>query len=155
MLKGLSTQEGYIRAGAVELNTQCLSCAGVPSHTMDLFKMACISYKPSSVNYRNSILSRIKLLKMRRTLLDKCEEYINSEHWPHGTQNLRTAKIFKDLVQFYGSDASFYSDSGNEITAPNSQQASFMPAISQRTLEHNSIDIISQDMQTIDFGPSV
>ena len=117
--------------------------------------MACISYKPSLVHYRNSTMSRTMLLKMRRTLLDKCEEYINSEHWPHGTHNLRTAKIFKDLVQFYGSDASFYSDSGNEMTAPHSHQASFMPAISQRTLVENSIDITSQDMQTIDFGPSV
>jgi hypothetical protein len=65
---------------------------------MELFKMACISYKPSSVNYRNNNLPRTKLLKMRRTLIDKCEELINNDHWPHGSGNLRTAKIFKDLV---------------------------------------------------------
>jgi len=36
-----------IKAGPVELNEKCLSCTGVPSHMLQLFKMACISYKPS------------------------------------------------------------------------------------------------------------
>lgn len=91
--------------------------------------MACISYAPSQVNYRNNMMNRKRLLQMRRTLIDKCEELINSELWPHGNQNLRTAKIFKDLMQFYSSDQSFYTD-GQEMTAPNSNAASFMPAIS-------------------------
>lgn len=39
---------------------------------------------------------------MRRTLVDKCEEIINGNQWPHGTQDLRTGKIFRDLLQFYG-----------------------------------------------------
>lgn len=72
---------------------------------------------------------------MRKTLIDKCEELINSDHWPHGNQNLRTAKIFKDLMQFYTSDQSFYTTEGMEMTAPNSYNASFMPAFSHRTLE--------------------
>jgi len=32
------------RAGPISLDKSCLSCAGVPSHTMDLFKIACIQY---------------------------------------------------------------------------------------------------------------
>lgn len=73
--------------------------------------MACIQYRPSPVSYRNNVLSRKKLLKMRKTLVDKCEEVINNNHWPHGSQDLRTAKIFKDLLQFYGTiDQSIYSD---------------------------------------------
>ncbi len=78
---------------------------------MELFKMACIQYRPSPVSYRNNTLSRKKLLKMRKTLVDKCEEVINNNHWPHGSQDLRTGKIFKDLLQFYGTiDQSIYSD---------------------------------------------
>jgi len=69
---------------------------------MQLFKLACISYAPSPVNYRQNQLSRKKLLAMRRTLVDKCEEIINSNSWPHGAQDLRTGKIFRDLLQFYG-----------------------------------------------------
>lgn len=98
------------------MNEKCLSCTGVPSHMLQLFKMACISYKPSQVQYRSFALSRKKLLKMRRTLIDKCEELINSEIWPHGQQDLRTGKIFKDLMQFYGSDVSMMTDGSGEFT---------------------------------------
>lgn len=76
---------------------------------------------------------------MRKTLVDKCEEVINNNSWPHGSQDLRTGKIFKDLLQFYGTvDQSIYSDGSNGMhdntTMPQSN-ASFMPAISQRTLQ--------------------
>ena len=89
---------GSLQAGPVSIEKECLSCAGVPSHTYELFKMACIQYKPSPVNYRHNTLTRKKLLNMRRTLVDKCEEVINNNTWPHGSQDLRTGKIFKDLL---------------------------------------------------------
>lgn len=98
MLKGLSNDLIKIKAGPVELNDKCLSCTGQPSHMLNLFKLACISYKPSEVAYRQNLFTRKKLLTMRRTLIDKCEELINSDLWPHGLQDLRTAKIFKDLM---------------------------------------------------------
>ena len=56
--------------------------------------------------------------------------------WPHGQQDLRTAKIFRDLMQFYGSiDQSIYSEnSGDQLNDGNTtmpqSNASFMPAIS-------------------------
>ena len=84
MLKGIASDGIMIKAGPVEVNEKCLSCSGVPSHTLELFKLACISYKPSDVCYRNNVLTRKRLLKMRRTLIDKCEELINNEAWPHG-----------------------------------------------------------------------
>lgn len=83
-LKALTSQNFAIKAGPVGLDTKCLSCSGVPSHTMELFKMACISYQPSQVNYRNNLMNRKNLLEMRKTLIDKCEELINSDQWPHG-----------------------------------------------------------------------
>ena len=43
-------------------------------------------------------MTRKKLLNMRKTLIDKCEEVINQNVWPHGQQDLRTAKIFRDLL---------------------------------------------------------
>ena len=82
---------------------------------------------------------------MRKTLIDKCEEVINNNKWPHGETDLRTGKIFKDLLSFYGTiDQSIYSDAsgGNmhdQTTMPQSN-ASFMPAISQRTLMQGSMD---------------
>ena len=41
---------------------------------------------------------------MRKTLIDKCEEVINGRAWPGAVS---TQRIFKDLLQFYGTtDAS-------------------------------------------------
>ena len=40
-------------------------------------------------------------MDMRRTLLEKCEEIIDSMQWPFGVNNLRTEKIFNDLLQFH------------------------------------------------------
>ena len=80
------------------IKDDCLTCAAVPAHTMELFKMACIQYQPSAVSYRNNHLTRKKLLGMRKTLIDKCEEVINNNEWPHGSSDLRTGKIFKDLL---------------------------------------------------------
>ena len=39
--------------------------------TMKLFKLACLAYNPSSVTYRDNIMERADLIKMRRNLIDK------------------------------------------------------------------------------------
>ena len=95
-----------LRAGAVEMDDKCLSCAGSPAHSMELFKAACISYKPSLVSYRNSKLSRAKLMEMKQTLLAKCEEFIGSEAWLHSSDGLSTEVIFSDLLQYHASGQS-------------------------------------------------
>ena len=38
---------------------------------------------------------------MRKTLLEKCEEVVEATYFPFGKNNLKTSKIFNDLVQFY------------------------------------------------------
>ena len=87
------------KVGPVEINGNCLSCQGVPSHVLEKFKLACISYKPSKVPYRSTSMPRKQLLQMRRALIDKCNELINSGAWP--TQGMNTGKIFKDLISFF------------------------------------------------------
>jgi len=68
---------------------------------VQLFKLACLSYQPSRVSHRKNNLTRLQLLQMRRTLIDKCEEIINSQrifqNYEDGT-DLRTGKLFKDLL---------------------------------------------------------
>ena len=80
------------------LDNNCLSCTGVPSHMMQLFKTACISYQPGEVQYRRQLHTRTKLLNMRKALIDKCEDVINNMQWPLSEQGINTSKIFKDLV---------------------------------------------------------
>jgi len=46
-IKGISSQDVIIKAGPVEMKKDCLTCTGAPSHAIEMFKMACISYKPS------------------------------------------------------------------------------------------------------------
>ena len=72
--------------------------------------MACISYQPSEVSYRKGYFARMKLLNMRKALLDKCEYIINNQSIAHAEHNLKTEKIFKDLIQFYNNmDKSIFS----------------------------------------------
>jgi len=56
-------------------------------------------------------MTRADLMAMRKTLIEKCEEVINSDRWPHGKNKggLTTAKIFNDLLQFYGDTFKFVS----------------------------------------------
>lgn len=52
----------HLRSGSINFDKGCLSCRGEPAHTMKLFKMACLSYKPSPVDYRESTMSRKGLI---------------------------------------------------------------------------------------------
>jgi len=111
---------------------------------VQLFKLACLSYNPSRVNYRKSNLSRKELMSMRKTLIDKCEEVINSQkvfiNLAEG-QDLRTHKLFNDLLQFYTQERSqpeiiLSQDSIVSNNSPN-YSASFIPAISQKNFKSN------------------
>lgn len=59
-------------------------------------------YGSNKVNYRQNIIPRNQLMEMRKTLLEKCEEVISYTPWPFTRNNLTTAKIFNDLLQFHG-----------------------------------------------------
>ena len=39
----------------VNVDPKCLSCSGQASHVLQQFKMACLSYTPSKVQYRGDI----------------------------------------------------------------------------------------------------
>lgn len=43
------TNKFQLRSGSVKVDKSCLTCTGAPSHTMKMFKLACLSYKPSPV----------------------------------------------------------------------------------------------------------
>ena len=40
-------------------------------------------------------------MEMRKTLLEKCEEVIDNTSWPFKSNNLKTGKIFNDLLQYH------------------------------------------------------
>ena len=53
------------------------------------------------VNYRQTLILRSQLLEMRKTLLEKCEEVVDGTFFPFVKNNLKTQKIFNDLVQYH------------------------------------------------------
>ena len=70
---------------------------------------------------------------MRKALIDKCEEVINSDCWP-GEQSIKTARIFSDLKSFYEGAISMSSIQDDKDFMAQNRNASFMPAISQKTI---------------------
>lgn len=91
-------------------------------------------------------MSRVQLMQMRKTLIEKCEEVINTQKVFFNVKeglDLRTAKLFKDLLQFHTGERSqpeiiLSQDSIVSGATPNNYSASFMPAISQRNLAHTT-----------------
>ena len=75
---------------------------------------------------------------MRKTLIEKCEEVINNQKVflnLHEGLDLRTAKLFKDLMQFHTGERSqqeivLSQDSIISGATPNNYSASFIPAVS-------------------------
>lgn len=96
-----SQKQFHLRSGSINFDKGCLSCRGEPAHTVKMFKMACLSYKPNPVSYRENHLSRKKLLSMRKTLIDKCEEVIGGHQWAGNDTNMRPSKLFNDLIEFH------------------------------------------------------
>lgn len=91
-LDRLSTQKrGGGKAGELSIDTASKLHGG----QMNALKLA---YNPSRVNYRQAIIQRAQLMEMRKTLLDKCEEVVDTMQWPFTNNNLSTTKIFHDLV---------------------------------------------------------
>jgi len=77
---------------------------------------------------------------MRKTLLEKCDMLIKSKEWPHRGQDLRTDRVFKDLLQFYESEACLMTDtSANDIASLSSNKL-LMPEIGKQMLAQDSIE---------------
>ena len=53
---------------------------------------------PSTITYRSHNYPVIQILEMRKTLLEKCEQVVETSPWPFEQNNLSTNKIFYDLV---------------------------------------------------------
>ena len=66
-----------------------------------MFKMACVSYNPSKVTYRQNNVHRSDFIKMRRTIVEKCEQILKAKNAV--LQAPKPEKVFKDLLAFHNS----------------------------------------------------
>ena len=63
----------------VSMDTQCLTHQppGPDNQlTLKLFKIACLAYKPSDVEYRSNNYDRMQVIQFRRGLIDKITQLI-------------------------------------------------------------------------------
>lgn len=77
-LKLLGTKGALPAQSSIKISADCLSCAGKSSFVTHAFKLACISYDPSPLNYRNRIFSRSQLLQLAGNMLQNCWELVSS-----------------------------------------------------------------------------
>lgn len=75
----------------IKLDTACLAhqVKGTDVYmTQKLFKVACLAYEPSKIQYRDLILDRTKLIEVRRLLIDRVSSI------------LPRCRLFKDLAAY-------------------------------------------------------
>ncbi|CDW87328.1 UNKNOWN [Stylonychia lemnae] len=57
----------------IQLDPQCLSCSQNPNEIKTAFKLACLSYKPSNIEFKNIIFERQNLLQLLTFVVDETE----------------------------------------------------------------------------------
>lgn len=64
---------------------------------MKLFKMACLAYKPSDINYRGMVVDRSTMVQVRRGLIDKATNLLpNCDLFKHNA--IYPRRYFDDLM---------------------------------------------------------
>lgn len=62
----------------LSLDSRCLSCSSNVGATLAGFKLACLNYSPSTVEFQRAIYTREELLDMQMELLDQAKEQLRS-----------------------------------------------------------------------------
>merc|ERR1719379_2491458 len=75
----------------VRVNNKCLSCSGQAPLVLSAFKMACLQYAPSPVEYEGNAHDRGDLLSRRHGLLQRCRGALNAGPASVGTRTSRGA----------------------------------------------------------------
>lgn len=67
-----------IEKPTLNLDKRCLSCSGSPSTVLAGFKLACLQYSPSPVEFRQVTYSRSELIRLRIDLLRQAQDQLKS-----------------------------------------------------------------------------
>jgi hypothetical protein len=72
----------------VSVDTRCLSCSGQAPLVMAAFKMACLQYTPSKVEYQAQAYDRQELLQHRQTLLRRAYDALRTGPAPEQAKEM-------------------------------------------------------------------
>ena len=93
--------------------------------TLKMFKMACLAYKPSKINYREMVIERTAMIEMRRSLIDKvsnllphCDLFKNNAIYPRRYYDdlMIDERGFQEHFQTMRSKAGFKSNMMEKLT---------------------------------------
>jgi hypothetical protein len=88
---GRSSSSANPQEPVVRVNNKCLSCSGQAPLVLSAFKMACLQYAPSPVEYEGNAHDRGDLLSRRHGLLQRCRGALNAGPASVGTRTSRGA----------------------------------------------------------------
>ena len=80
----------------LKLDQKCLNCSPDVEHNIKLFKVACLAYQPSSVNYRKQNFTKQQLMAVRKFLVGQTAQLILSSP-SMKRMNLCSKKVFDDI----------------------------------------------------------
>jgi len=69
-----SPRKGLRRPPVVQVDQRCLSCSGQAASVLSAFKIACLQYCPSPVEYQQQEHTRVDLLQQMRQMLAKAKD---------------------------------------------------------------------------------
>merc|ERR1712137_739626 len=75
----------------VTIDKRCLSCSGSAATTLAGFKLACLQYAPSAVEYEQEIYGRSELINKRLGLLEQAKKQLNA--FDNETSSLRSHTV--------------------------------------------------------------
>ena len=59
---------------SISLDKQCISCSGQVNLITAAFKIACLAYTPSNVNFRDQVFQRLELLEIQKKIIEDLGE---------------------------------------------------------------------------------
>ena len=152
----------------IKIDQKCLShqTSGQDTQmTMRLFKLACLAYTPSKINYRNLVIDRKQMIQMRRSLIDRisnllphCELFKEQAIYPRRyfddlmMQEKRASLNISPQSPSLG-DPEFRSRIGLTANAPNlnNNSSAFLPDVNQ-SRQGGNMDLPFGIGQKIDYN---
>lgn len=80
----------------LKLEQKCLNCTSEVEHNAKLFKIACLAYTPSKVNYRGQAFTKQQLLAIRKFLVGQTAQLV-FQSVAMKRMNLCPKRVFDDI----------------------------------------------------------
>jgi len=129
---GAKPKKGKQNQPIVSVDTRCLSCSGQAPLVMSAFKMACLQYTPSKVDYQTQAYDRHDLLQHRQTLIRKAYDALRSGPAPEQAKNML------DLVPGETKDKQAGKDALSGYAHVAHAESTKLPTLRRESLEDNT-----------------